>query len=66
MGSSCHALAPLHQRLVVPGHAPSTLETSELLHYQRGLLVEATRSTGARRRSEARRPTGARPRRSPS
>lgn len=42
MGSSCHALAPLHQRLVDVGHAPSTVETSELLHYQRALLVEGT------------------------
>jgi glucosamine--fructose-6-phosphate aminotransferase (isomerizing) len=42
MGSSCHGLAPLHQRLVEAGHAPSTVETSELLHYQRGLLVEGT------------------------
>ncbi len=42
MGSSHHGLAPLHLRLVRAGHAPLTVESSELLHYQRGLLTDDT------------------------
>jgi glutamine---fructose-6-phosphate transaminase (isomerizing) len=42
MGSSHLGLAPLHVRLVEAGHAPVTVESSELLHYQQGLLGERT------------------------
>jgi glucosamine--fructose-6-phosphate aminotransferase (isomerizing) len=38
MGSSHLGLAPLHLRLVEAGLAPVCVESSELLHYQRGLL----------------------------
>jgi glutamine---fructose-6-phosphate transaminase (isomerizing) len=38
MGSSLHALHPLSLRLTAGGWTPVTVETSELIHYQRGLL----------------------------
>jgi glucosamine--fructose-6-phosphate aminotransferase (isomerizing) len=42
MGSSFHGLVPLELRLIEAGHAPHVVEASELLHYQRGLLVKGT------------------------
>ena len=42
MGSSLHGFAPLHLRLIAQGAAPSLVETSELLYYQRALLAEGT------------------------
>jgi glucosamine--fructose-6-phosphate aminotransferase (isomerizing) len=42
MGSSHLGLVPLHLRLLEAGLAPHTVETSELLHYQRPLLDEGT------------------------
>ena len=42
MGSSYLGLVPLRVRLVEAGLAPVTVEASELLHYQRGLLHERT------------------------
>jgi glutamine---fructose-6-phosphate transaminase (isomerizing) len=40
MGSSHLGLVPFHLRLVEAGLVPLTVEASELLHYQRGLLDE--------------------------
>jgi glucosamine--fructose-6-phosphate aminotransferase (isomerizing) len=42
MGSSHLGLVPLHLRLVDAGLAPLTVESSELLHYQRRLLTAGT------------------------
>lgn len=42
MGSSYHGLHPLHLRLVERGASAIMVESSELLHYQRGLLDEGT------------------------
>jgi glucosamine--fructose-6-phosphate aminotransferase (isomerizing) len=42
MGSSHLGLVPLHLRLVDAGLAPLTVESSELLHYQRRLLAAGT------------------------
>jgi glucosamine--fructose-6-phosphate aminotransferase (isomerizing) len=42
MGSSYHGLHPLHLRLVESGAHVITAESSELLHYQRGLLEGRT------------------------
>ena len=42
MGSSHLGLVPLHLRLVEAGHAPVTVESSELLHHQRRLLAPGT------------------------
>jgi glucosamine--fructose-6-phosphate aminotransferase (isomerizing) len=42
MGSSYLGLVPLHLRLVAAGLAPLTVESSELLHYQRPLLAAGT------------------------
>ena len=42
MGSSHFGLAPLHLRLVEAGHSPVTVESSELLHYQKRLLAAGT------------------------
>lgn len=42
MGSSYHGLWPLHLRLVGAGLPSTMVESSELLHYQRGLLDERT------------------------
>jgi glucosamine--fructose-6-phosphate aminotransferase (isomerizing) len=42
MGSSHLGLVPLHLRLVDAGHAPVTVEASELLHYQRALVGDGT------------------------
>ena len=42
MGSSHHGLVPLHLRLVEAGLAPITVESSELLHYQKRLLADGT------------------------
>ena len=42
MGSSYLGLVPLHLRLVAAGLAPVTVESSELLHYQRPLLAAGT------------------------
>jgi len=39
MGSSCHALHPLHQRLVARGMPAWVVETSELLYVQPELIV---------------------------
>jgi glucosamine--fructose-6-phosphate aminotransferase (isomerizing) len=41
MGSSLHALWPLHLRLLASGHLSFHVETSELLHRQRVLLERA-------------------------
>jgi len=42
MGSSHLGLVPLHLRLVEAGFAPVSVESSELLHYQRKLLSAGT------------------------
>ena len=42
MGSSLHGLAPLHLRLVEAGLGPVSVESSELLHYQKRLLAPGT------------------------
>jgi len=42
MGSSHLGLVPLHLRLVEAGLAPVSVESSELLYYQRGLLTAGT------------------------
>ena len=42
MGSSHLGLVPLHLRLVEAGLAPVSVESSELLHYQRRLLTAGT------------------------
>ncbi len=42
MGSSHLGLVPLHLRLVEAGLAPVSVESSELLHYQRRLLTSGT------------------------
>jgi glucosamine--fructose-6-phosphate aminotransferase (isomerizing) len=42
MGSSYLGLVPLHLRLVEAGLAPVSVESSELLHYQRRLLTAGT------------------------
>ena len=42
MGSSHLGLVPLHLRLVEAGLLPLTVESSELLHYQRALLDDGT------------------------
>jgi glucosamine--fructose-6-phosphate aminotransferase (isomerizing) len=42
MGSSFHGLHPLYLRLVDAGHPVVMVESSELLHYQRGLLEDGT------------------------
>ena len=42
MGSSHLGLVPLHLRLVEAGLAPASVESSELLYYQRGLLTAGT------------------------
>lgn len=42
MGSSHLGLVPLHLRLVEAGYAPVTVESAELLHYQRPLLADGT------------------------
>jgi glucosamine--fructose-6-phosphate aminotransferase (isomerizing) len=42
MGSSFHALHPLHLRLVERGWSSLMVETSELIHYQRNLLDSST------------------------
>jgi glucosamine--fructose-6-phosphate aminotransferase (isomerizing) len=42
MGSSLHGLVPLQLRLVDAGHTASTVDCSELLHYQRRLLEDDT------------------------
>jgi glucosamine--fructose-6-phosphate aminotransferase (isomerizing) len=42
MGSSHLGLVPLHLRLVEAGLLPLTVESSELLHYQRRLLDDGT------------------------
>jgi len=40
MGSSLHALYPLHLRLIRAGHSPVSVETAELVHAQSALLDE--------------------------
>lgn len=42
MGSSLYALHPITLRLIERGHTAQMVETSELVHYQRGLLDAAT------------------------
>jgi len=42
MGSSHLGLVPLHLRLVEAGHAPVTVDSSELLHYGERLLTRGT------------------------
>jgi len=42
MGGSFHGLWPLHLRLLEQGRPSLMVETSELLHYQRGLLGKQT------------------------
>jgi glucosamine--fructose-6-phosphate aminotransferase (isomerizing) len=42
MGSSGHGLVPLQLRLIGGGHAPLTVDSSELLHDQRSLLADGT------------------------
>ena len=40
MGSSLHALHPLNGQLIAQGYTSLLAETSELIHYMRGLLLE--------------------------
>lgn len=42
MGSSYHALHPIHLELLAHGIWPQRLETSELIHYAPGILTEDT------------------------
>jgi len=42
MGASLHALVPLELRLIAAGLSPIRIETGELIHHARGLLVPGT------------------------
>ena len=42
MGSSFHALHPLHLRLIEAGHCSQMIETGELVHYAAGLFEPQT------------------------